>query len=364
MPRDDRNGHPSNASAHPLLVVQGLQKHFSVHDSKSVLQACNDVSFAVERGETLGIVGESGSGKSTLGRCVLRLLEPSEGEIEFQGHELRALSNRELRLLRKDMQIVYQEPMESLNPLWRVGRQITEPLRNFTSMSKAERHTRAVELLRLVGLRAEVADALPGALSTGMQQRCSIARAIAAESKLIVLDEPTSALPPETETDIVMLLRELQARLDLSYIFISHGLSLVRRFCDRVAVMYLGQIVEVADRDALFASPWHPYTRALLGSTLRPDPRSRHDRRDRSVRLEGEIPSPVDLPRGCFLASRSPFVRDRCLEEFQELRSLSDRHLTRCWRAVEGELEPEAAGAQTGIEAPERALGARKEEPR
>ena len=339
MSSGDGDSRVAGDPADLLLAVDGLQKHFRVHGSKSVLQACNNVSFEVRRGETFGIVGESGSGKSTLGRCVLRLLEPSGGLIEFQGHELGALSKRELRLLRKDMQIVYQEPMESLNPLWRIGNQITEPLRNFTSMSKADRHARAVELLGLVGLRPEVADALPGALSTGMQQRCSIARAIAAEPKLIVLDEPTSALPPETETDIVTLLGDLQERLDLSYIFISHDLALVRRFCDRVAVMYLGQVVEIADRDELFARPRHPYTQGLLGSTLTPNPRARVGRGDRRVRLEGEIPSPIDLPEGCFLASRCPFVLERCQSEFQELRVLSDRHQTRCWRAAEGDLE-------------------------
>jgi oligopeptide/dipeptide ABC transporter ATP-binding protein len=335
-------GSDSRVAADPadlLLAVKGLQKHFTIHGSKAVLQACNNISFEIKRGETLGIVGESGSGKSTLGRCILRLLEPSGGLVEFQGHELGALSKRELRLLRKDMQIVYQEPMESLNPLWRIGTQIAEPLRNFTNMSKTERHARAVELLGLVGLRPEVADALPGALSTGMQQRCSIARAIAPEPKLVVLDEPTSALPPETETDIVTLLSDLQERLDLAYIFISHDLALVRRFCDRVAVMYLGQIVEIADRDELFARPRHPYTEGLLGSTLTPNPRARAERGDRRVRLEGEIPSPIDLPEGCFLASRCPFVLERCHDETQELHALSDHHLTRCWRAAEGELQ-------------------------
>jgi oligopeptide/dipeptide ABC transporter ATP-binding protein len=244
------------------------------------------------------------------------------------------------------MQMVYQEPFDSLNPMLSIGSQVGEPLLIHAKLSKRERRTRVEEILTLVGLPIGIADAVPEGLSPGTLQRCSIARAIATEPKLIVLDEPTSALTPEAEADIIRLLNELQERLGLAYIFISHDLSLVREFCDRVAVMYLSQMVEVGTQEEVFARPRHPYSRALLASVLVADPDSRRDLADRAERLVGEIPSPIDLPRGCYLASRCPYVRERCEEEAQELVSLRagdgrEERLVRCWRVTTADLTDE-----------------------
>ena len=335
----------------PLLEVRGLVKTFPLPGSRQVVHACGDISLSVLPGETLGLIGESGSGKTTLGRCVLRLVEPTSGEVLLEGNDITRLQAREMRALRRDVQMVFQEPFDSLNPQMSVGRQVTEPLRIHQGMGRQQRARRAVELLELVGLPPTIADALPQALSPGALQRASIARAIATEPKLIVLDEPTSALPPEAEVEVIALLKDLQRRLKLTYVFISHDLSLVRNVCDRIAVMYLSQVVETGTTAALFDHPRHPYTRALLGAVLAPDPTRR---RDMSERLEGEIPSPIDLPHGCYLASRCPYVRPRCTEEPQELEPVGDAgQRARCWRAVEGDL---TAGEIERVRAERRAL--------
>jgi peptide/nickel transport system ATP-binding protein len=325
----------------PLVSIQRLCKRFPIeHDH--VVYACDDVTLDIWRGETLGLIGESGSGKTTLGRCLLRLIEPTSGNILFEGTSLSGLSQREIRSLRSDMQIVFQEPFDSLNPQIRIGRQITEPLRIHRRIGRGEAKKAAERLLRMVGLPPTVADVLPSSLSAGAQQRCSIARAISTEPKLIVLDEPTSALPPESEIEIISLLKSLQQRLEVTYLFISHDLSLVRSICDRVAVMYLSQVVEVGDHEAIFEKPQHPYTRALLAAHLLPDPRYRAQPGERRNVLKGEIPSPIDLPLGCYLASRCPHVKPpRCVEEHQHLLpedAPPDAQLVRCWRVSEGEL--------------------------
>lgn len=323
----------------PLLEIRDLVKTFALPDSDKVVHACGGITLTVRRGETLGVIGESGSGKTTLGRCVLRLTEPTSGDLVFEGRDITRLRSQAMRRLRSDMQIVFQEPFDSLNPQMTIGRQIVEPLRIHQGLGRRQRHERALDLLRLVGLPPHVADALPQMLSPGALQRASIARAVATEPKLIVLDEPTSALPPEAEAEIIALLKDLQHRLGLTYIFISHDLSLVKAICDRVAVMYLSQVVEQASRDALFARPRHPYSRALLASVLLPDPTRP---RDVGERLEGEIPSPIDLPQGCYLASRCPYVRDRCRAEPQALETVgADDHTARCWRMAEGDLTDE-----------------------
>jgi oligopeptide/dipeptide ABC transporter ATP-binding protein len=337
----------STQTADPLLSVRHLSKHFPIPGSDKFVQACQDVSLELYPGETLGIVGESGSGKTTLGRCILRLIEPTSAEIVFEGRDLLTLTKHEHRQRRKIMQIVFQEPFDSLNPFHSIGYQIAEPLRIHTKLSKGERRERVLELLKLVGLPTGIAEAVPEGLSPGTLQRCSIARALATEARLVVLDEPTSALPPEAEADIIRLLTELQERLGLSYLFISHDLVLVRQFCERVVVMYLGQIVEAASREELFAHPRHPYSKALLASALIPDPRRRRVAADRVERLEGEIPSPVDLPKGCYLASRCRYVRDRCKSEPQELLPIADEHLVRCWRVREGELDEDTLASAT-----------------
>jgi oligopeptide/dipeptide ABC transporter ATP-binding protein len=334
---------PEPQPREPLVEIRGLVKRFAIPGSDKVVHACEDVSLEIYPGETLGLIGESGSGKTTLGRCMLRLLDPTSGEVIFEGQDVARLEKKKLRRLRSDMQIVFQEPYDSLNPQLTIGYQVAEPLRIHTDLDKAARKRRTRELLELVGLPRIVADALPGSLSLGALQRCSIARAIATEPKLIVLDEPTSALSPESEAEVIRLLSQFQAELGLAYLFISHDLSLIGEICDRVAVMYLSQVVEVGSREQIFTNPRHPYTRALLAAALVPDPRQRRSAERRSERLRGEIPSPIDLPVGCYLASRCPYVRDRCRAEPQELAPLGadPGHQARCWRVTEGDLTPE-----------------------
>lgn len=322
-----------------LLTIRDLVKVFPLSDSDAVVQACEGISLDVFQKETLGLVGESGSGKTTLGRCMVRLLDPTSGAVTFQGRDLTALSRRELRALRSDMQMVFQEPLESLNPRLSIGRQIAEPLRLHTGLNGTGRARRVRELLDQVGLPPHVAALLPVGVSSGAAQRVSIARAIATEPKLIILDEPTSALAPEEEADIITLLGRLQDELGIAYVFISHDLSLIGEVADRIAVMYLSQVVETGTTTDVFARPGHPYTRALLASTLRPDPGGRQRRAARRERLEGEIPSPIDLPQGCYLASRCGYVRDRCRAEPQPLQRLADGRQVRCWRVAAGDID-------------------------
>ena len=326
----------------PLLEIKNLVKQFAIPGSKQVVHACSDVTLTIDRGETLGVIGESGSGKTTLGRCVLRLLEPTEGEVIFEGRNLTSLDRKEMRRLRTDIQIVFQEPFDSLNPQMTVGRQIGEPLRIHTGLKKQDRKKRVLELLELVGLPPTTYDGLTRQLSPGALQRASIARAMATNPKLIVLDEPTSALAPEAEAEVIRLLKRIQQETGIAYIFISHDLSLVGEICDSVAIMYLSQVVETGTCDQVFGNARHPYSRALLASVLLPDPSKSRDDSARAERLEGEIPSPIDLPNGCYLASRCHFVRDRCMENKQELLETSTPgHLARCWRIAEGDLTEE-----------------------
>ncbi len=341
-----------------LLEVRELAKYFPIQGSDKAVHACQDVSFTVRAGETLGVIGESGSGKTTLGRCILRLIPPSGGTITFAGSDLMGLDQRALRAARSDMQIVFQEPAESLNPQLSIGLQVGEPLRIHTSLSRKERKRRVGELLELVGLPAGLARARPGGLSAGVMQRCAIARAIATDPKLLVLDEPTSALAPEAEADVMRLLREIQADRNIAYVFISHDLGLVRAFCDRVVVMYLSQIVESGGQTEVFNEPRHPYTRALLAAALARDPRQRHARATRKDRLAGEIPSPIDLPRGCYLRSRCAYAQPRCGEEPQELGVMDDGRSVRCWRVAEGTLSeaPEHPGAEASRSARQKEL--------
>ena len=326
------------APSKPILEVRNLVKHFPVRGTSHVVHACEGVSLNVLPGETLGIVGESGSGKTTLGRCILRLIEPTSGEIIFEDVEITKLGRRQLRRLRSDIQIVFQEPLDSFNPQLNIGYQIAEPLLVHKYCNKAEAKRRVGELLGLVGLPEDFENAYPSGVSGGELQRCSIARAIATNPKLIVLDEPTSALPPGTEDEVIAVLRDLQEKLGLSYVFISHDLLLVRSLCRRIAVMYLGQIVELGERDTIFGNPRHPYTRALMASVLFPDPKQRRQAGQGDEQLVGEIPSPIDLPEACYLAGRCPHVRDRCREELQELTEVEPGHWVRCWRSAEGEL--------------------------
>lgn len=326
----------------PLLEIKNLVKQFEIPGSKQVVHACSDVTLTIRRGETLGVIGESGSGKTTLGRCVLRLLEPTSGQVIFEGNDVTTHGRREMQRLRSDVQIVFQEPFDSLNPQMTVGRQIGEPIRIHTDMSKKDRKHRVQELLELVGLPPSTFDGLPRQLSPGALQRASIARAMATDPKLIVLDEPTSALAPEAEAEVIRLLKRIQRETGIAYIFISHDLSLVGEICDNVAIMYLSQVVESGSRDQVFGNARHPYSRALLAAVLKPDPTKRREDAARAERLEGEIPSPIDLPKGCYLASRCHFVRDRCRDEPQELLDAGESgHLARCWRIAEDDLKEE-----------------------
>jgi peptide/nickel transport system ATP-binding protein len=330
----------AGAPGAPVLEVRHLSKQFAIRNSRKLVHACDDVSLELYSGQTLGLIGESGSGKTTVGRCVLRLIDPTSGSVLLESADITKSSKRELRRLRGQMQIVFQEPAESFNPVLTVGSQIELALKVFSDLNPAGRKRRVSDLLDRVGVPAVAAGLLPGALPAGVLQKCSIARALASEPRLLVLDEPTSALAPEAEADVLGLLTELQQDFGLAYLFISHDLSLVRSFCDFVAVMYLGQIVELGPKADVYTSPRHPYTQALLAAVLRPDPRQRLTRSGQGAELKGEIPSPIDLPAGCYLASRCKYVTDRCSAERQELIQIDTSTVVRCWRAGDLPADP------------------------
>ncbi len=332
------------ADGPPLLAMHDLVKRYRLRRGRAMLQVVGGVSLEIRSGETLGLVGESGSGKTTVGRCLLGLVPADRGRLMFQGHTVD-LAEGLPRALRPKMQIVFQDPYDSLDPRWTAADALGEPLDLHTGLRGPARAARIAELLALVGLEPEAAQARPRMLSAGQQQRLGIARALACEPDLIVLDEPTSALAPAARTAIILLLRALQQRLQLAYLFISHDLATVRHLSHRVAVMYLSQIVEVGDRDQIFQAPAHPYTRALLAAHLDTDPSHRRPEHPPGVRLQGEIPSPVDLPPGCYLAGRCPEAVAQCAVEPQGLRSWEDGRLVRCWRA-EGSVSLAALPAQ------------------
>jgi oligopeptide/dipeptide ABC transporter ATP-binding protein len=316
----------------PLIEVRDMVKRFALRGTKKKLQAVGGISLTIAAGETLGLVGESGSGKTTVGRCILGLIRPDSGVLLHRGRVVGAVMPRELR---PKLQIVFQDPYDTLDPRWTVSDLLGEPLKLHFAMRAEAREQRITELLDLVGLEQATAGARPRMLSAGQQQRVGIARALACEPELIVLDEPTSALAPAARTAIVALLRDLQARLGLSYLFISHDLATVRHVSHRIAVMYLSQIVEVGERDDIFDRPRHPYTRALLAAHLDADPQRRRPEHPPASRLEGEIPSPVDLPPGCFLAGRCPDEQAVCRTQTQVLADFLGGRSVRCWRATE-----------------------------
>jgi oligopeptide/dipeptide ABC transporter ATP-binding protein len=335
------------SDAPPLIAVRGLVKRYILRRERAVLQAVGGVYLDIRPGETLGLVGESGSGKTTVGRCILGLEKADEGELIYRGQKID-LRQGLPRALRPKMQIVFQDPYDSLDPRWTVEDLLGEPLDLHTTLRGEARRARIAELLALVGLEPETSGVRPRMLSAGQQQRVGIARALACEPELIVLDEPTSALAPAARTAIILLLRALQQRLGIAYLFISHDLATVKHLSHRVAVMYLSQIVEQGDRDQIFARPRHPYTRALLAAHLDTDPSRRRPDHPPAIRLEGEIPSPVDLPPGCYLAGRCPVAVPRCAAEKQDLRAMEPGRLVRCWRADEAALFPsESPGVLT-----------------
>ncbi len=312
-----------------LLQVSGLAKHFRTR--AGLVRAVDGVSFNLDQGETLALVGESGCGKSTTARLVLRLIEPTAGTVAFEGQDITSLPGGALRKLRRRMQIVFQDPFASLNPRMTVGATLDEPLLIHGYGNAARRQERVAELLSLVGLAPEHMRRYPHEFSGGQRQRIGIARALALEPALVVCDEPVSALDVSVQAQVVNLLADLQARLGLSYLFIAHDLAVVKHVASRVAVMYLGRIVETAARDELFARPLHPYTRALLAAIPRPDPAQRLARQVPG----GDVPSPLNPPPGCHFHTRCPFVIDRCRTEPPALRGVADGHLSACHRAEE-----------------------------
>ena len=334
----------------PLLEVEGLARDFAVRRglirAREVgrVRAVDRISFTVARGETLALVGESGCGKSTTARMVLRLLEPSAGTIRFEGNDITALRGAALRGLRRRMQMIFQDPFASLDPRQRVDSIVEEPLILHGIGDSAARHARVTELLSLVGLSPEHATRYPHQFSGGQRQRIGIARALALEPALIVCDEPVSALDVSIQAQVVNLLQDLQARMGLSNLFIAHDLAVVRHIADRVAVMYLGRIVELAPAAMLFAAPAHPYTRHLLASVPRPEPRRPPPRPPAP-----EPPSPLDPPTGCAFHPRCPFVIPRCTQEAPPLTERAPGQLSACWRADE---LPASAAAVTAQEAP------------
>jgi oligopeptide/dipeptide ABC transporter ATP-binding protein len=311
----------------PLVEIRALRREFEIKWSKAPLVAVDGVSLELFAGETLALVGESGSGKTTVGRCLLRLIEPTAGQVWFEGRDITGLDATALRALRPQIQIVFQDPYNSLNPRRPVVASLTEPLRLWSALDRRARAERARELAALVGLDPNRhLTRYPHQLTSGQQQRVAIARAIALDPKLIVLDEVTSALDPNARAAIIKLLLRLQRESGFAYLFISHDLSVVRQISSRVLVMYLGRIVESGPTEQVFEQPRHPYTRALLGSVLWPDPAQR----GRITVLEGEIPSPVNLPRGCYFASRCPLREPACLAQHPPLRELAARHAAAC----------------------------------
>jgi peptide/nickel transport system ATP-binding protein len=315
----------------PLLEISNVSKRFAVGSRFSsqglrIVNALDDVSLSVMPGETVGLVGESGCGKSTLGRCITRLYELTSGSLRFAGTDISSLSTREMRPLRRRIQMVFQDPSASLNPRRRVRDLIAEPLRVHTKMGPAEITARVAELLDIVGLKPDHAMRFPHEFSGGQRQRIGIARAIALNPELIVLDEPVSALDVSVQAQIVNLLADLQERLNLTYVFIAHDLSVVRQVSTRIAVMYLGSIVELGDAEDVFSRPSHPYTQALISAVPVPDV-GKVGSRGRVV-LTGDVPSPINPPSGCRFHTRCPIAQDRCRNERPVLRQLgASRHV-------------------------------------
>ena len=304
-----------------LLKVEGLKQYFPIKGgflgrTVNHVKAVDDITFTIYEGETVSIVGESGCGKSTTGRAILRLEEPTEGSVSFQGTDITKLSKGKMRKYRKDMQIIFQDPYASINPRQTVASVLNEAMHIQNVLPKGERRARIEELLETVGLRAYQADRYPHEFSGGQRQRIGIARALSVNPKLIICDEAVSALDVSIQAQVLNLLEELQDEFGLTYLFISHDLGVVRHISDRIIVMYLGKIVEIADKTSLFENPQHPYTKALLSAIPVPDPDAKKER----IVLKGDVPSPIDPPTGCRFHTRCPFATDKCKAEEPQLR--------------------------------------------
>jgi peptide/nickel transport system ATP-binding protein len=309
-----------------MLAVRGLKKYFGRSDHP--VRAVDDVSFEIRKGEVLGLVGESGSGKSTIGRSVLKLIEPTAGEVSFEGTDLVPLSARAMRPYRRRMQIIFQDPYASLNPRRRVADTLGEAMATHDLHPGAARRERIAELLSLVGLAPEHAQRFPHEFSGGQRQRIGIARALAVEPQFIVADEPVSALDVSIQAQVINLLSDLRERFALTMLFISHDLDVIEYVCDRIVVLYLGKVMEVAPAKALYKQPLHPYTQALLDASPRPDPDARRERR----LLQGDIPSPVNPPSGCVFRTRCPYAQDACAATVPPLREVEAGRWKACLR--------------------------------
>jgi peptide/nickel transport system ATP-binding protein len=341
-----------------LLAVDGLEKHFVLRRSflghpTFVVRAVDGVSFTLRSGETLALVGESGSGKSTVGRLVLRLIEPTAGRVVFDGRDVFALEPAALQAFRRDAQLVFQDPYASLNPRMPVGDILAEPLKLHAIVPRSSRHARVAELLDLVGLNPKLARRYPHEFSGGQRQRIAIARALAVEPRLIVCDEPVSSLDVSIRAQVLNLLRDLRERLGLAYLFISHDLAVVKHIADRIAVMNFGRIVETANAETLFATPRHPYTRALLSAIPVPRPRAKRER----IAM-GDLPSVLAPPAGCHFNTRCPFAVDRCRTERPPLADDGSGHATACHRWAELPAGTAVASEQQGSPVLDRLIAA------
>jgi peptide/nickel transport system ATP-binding protein/oligopeptide transport system ATP-binding protein len=316
-----------------LLTVEGLTKRFPLGSGmlsrkRRYVHAVEDVNFTVKRGEVLGLVGESGSGKTTIGRMIMRLSDPTEGRIVFDGHDISRLGRKAMLPFRRQIQMVFQDPFSSLNPRAPVGKLIAEGMEAHNIKTPAERRAEVSRLLQLVGLREDAAERLPHEFSGGQRQRIVIARALAVNPRFIVADEPVSALDVSVQAQVLNLLQDLKEQLGLTLLFISHDLSVVEHFCDRVVVMYLGRIMEIAPRRALYAAPKHPYTEVLLSASPVPDPEHKTTR----VVIEGDLPSPIDPPSGCVFRTRCRFALPACAVTVPPMREMAPGHYKACIR--------------------------------
>ncbi|MDQ0337939.1 peptide/nickel transport system ATP-binding protein/oligopeptide transport system ATP-binding protein [Caldalkalibacillus uzonensis] len=324
----------------PLLQVEHLKQYFPIKGgifgrTVNYVKAVDDISFHVNEGETVSVVGESGCGKSTTGRAILRLEEPTAGKVLFQGQDLLQLSKAEMRKKRKDMQIIFQDPFASLNPRQTVRQILEEALAIQNVVPRSQRRQRVVELMEMVGLNADQIDRYPHEFSGGQRQRIGIARALSVEPKLIICDEAVSALDVSVQAQVLNLLKKLQREFNLTYLFISHDMGVVRHISDRIIVMYLGKIVEMGDKQSLFDNPQHPYTRALLSAIPVADPKVKKER----IILKGDVPSPIDPPQGCRFHTRCPFVMDRCKTEAPPMHNLNGQHQAACHLLEDGPVD-------------------------
>ncbi|MDN3015084.1 dipeptide ABC transporter ATP-binding protein [Paenibacillus sp. BSR1-1] len=326
-----KNDEKQSSQPENLLEIQNLKTYYPVKGGffkRTIghVKAVDNISFEIKRGETLGLVGESGCGKSTAGRTILRLLKPTEGSILFEGKNITRVSGKSLREIRQDMQMVFQDPYASLNPMQMVGDIIAEPIYNYSKKSKAELKQEVMDLLEKVGLPPEAYFKYAHEFSGGQRQRIGIARALALRPKLIIADEPVSALDVSVQSQVLNLLKDLQEEFELTFLFIAHDLSVVKHMSDRIGVMYLGNMVEIADKNSLYAEPLHPYTQALISAIPSPDPRQKKER----IILKGDVPSPINPPSGCPFHPRCPMAMEECTKQKPALKEVKPSHRVAC----------------------------------